>query len=88
MIRPFLHKGETRETRLKEFQELNNTNVVALREGSWLRVLGETNKNPTALKGNETDFDIILKGDLHARIFEPGTDPYEIEAGTSLKYLV
>lgn len=64
------HKGETRETRIKEFQNLNKTNVVGLREGSWLHV---------------TKDNIILRGPLAARIFEPGKTPYEVQPNSSLK---
>lgn len=67
------HKGETRETRIKEFQNLNPTSVVGLREGSWLAVKKQ---------------DIILKGSLKARIFESGKAAYEIAPETSLKNLV
>ena len=66
------HKGETRETRIKEFHHMNAMPVVGLREGSWLRV-----------KNN----DIILEGGLNARIFEKDEEPYEVENGTSLKDL-
>lgn len=66
------HKGETRETRLKEFQTLNNTAVVGLREGSWLAVSAD---------------DIILKGTLSARVFEVGKSAYELSTGSSLKTL-
>jgi dipeptidase E len=34
------HMGETREQRLKEFHEENDTVVVGLREGAWIRVEG------------------------------------------------
>lgn len=66
------HKGETRETRIKEFLNLNKTPVVGLREGSWLAI------------GKE---DILLKGDLQARIFEAGKEVYEIDPESSLKNL-
>ncbi|WP_103071114.1 dipeptidase PepE [Aquimarina sediminis] len=66
------HKGETRETRIKEFHNLNNQPVIGLREGSWLRV-----------KENQ----IILEGNLSARIFEKGKTPYEIEPNSSLSEL-
>lgn len=65
------HKGETRETRIKEFHNLNSQPVVGLREGSWLEV---TDK-------------IILKGTLNARIFEKGKEAYEVETGTDLTHL-
>ncbi|MCK8523945.1 dipeptidase PepE [Aquimarina sp. D1M17] len=64
------HKGETRETRIKEFHNLNSQPVVGLREGSWLRVYNN---------------DITLEGKLSARIFEQHKAPYELESGSSLK---
>ncbi|MFK8282452.1 dipeptidase PepE [Capnocytophaga cynodegmi] len=57
------HKGETRETRIKEFHKLNDIPVVGLREGSWICV--ENNK-------------IILKGNLTARIFLKNQEPKEV----------
>ncbi|WP_024769000.1 dipeptidase PepE [Aquimarina macrocephali] len=66
------HKGETRETRIKEFHNLNPQPVVGIREGSWLKVYN--NK-------------ITLEGSLSARIFEKGKEPYEIETGSSLSGL-
>ena len=56
------HKGETRATRIKEFHVFNDTTVIGLREGSWLRVEDEK---------------VSLKGDLTARIFLKGQEPYE-----------
>ncbi len=58
--------GETRETRISEFHTLNTIPVVGLREGSWLRIKGD---------------EIILKGELEARIFEQGKKPYEVKPG-------
>ena len=66
------HKGETRETRIKEFHGLNPQPVVGLREGSWLE-----------LKDNK----VTLKGSLKARIFKKDQVPFEIESGTDLSDL-
>lgn len=57
------HKGETRETRIKEFHKLNDIPVVGLREGSW--ICFENGK-------------IDLKGDLTARLFLKGEEPKEV----------
>ncbi|MFS4494931.1 dipeptidase PepE [Maribacter sp. 2308TA10-17] len=67
------HKGETRETRIKEFHQFNDIPVVGLREGSWILVQNQQ----TTLMGDG----------LTARIFEKDKIPYEIEANTSLEYL-
>ncbi|MEN8138167.1 MAG: dipeptidase PepE [Bacteroidota bacterium] len=64
------HKGETRETRIKEFHTQNKIPVVGLREGSWLEV---------------NDDIIILKGNLSARIFKADKTPYELESGSEIK---
>ncbi|MCL6218441.1 dipeptidase PepE [Zunongwangia pacifica] len=66
------HKGETRETRIKEFHHFNSQPVVGLREGSWL----ELDKN-----------EVFLRGKLSARIFKCSEDPYEVETGTKLTNL-
>ena len=63
------HKGETRETRIKEFHGINSQPVLGLREGSWLE-----------LKDNK----ITLKGELQARVFKKDKLPFEIETGTDL----
>ncbi|WP_299314506.1 dipeptidase PepE [uncultured Aquimarina sp.] len=66
------HKGETRETRIKEFHTINPQPVVGLREGSWLRI---------------HENDTTLKGDLSARVFEQNKSPSEITPGSSLSAL-
>jgi len=60
------HQGETRETRIREFHEENDTPVVGLREGSMLRV--------------EDDV-VTLIGLRPARIFRKGEDPVELAVG-------
>lgn len=66
------HKGETRETRIKEFHHFNTQPVVGLREGSWLRV---------------NDKSIMLNGKLSARIFEYNKLPFEVETDTEINTL-
>ena len=63
------HNGETRETRIKEFLTQNETKVIGLREGNWIRRIG----NRITVEGNET-----------TRIFEKNKEPYEINSGTAL----
>ena len=63
------HKGETRETRIKEFHVYNKIPVIGLREGSWLDV-----------KENE----ILLKGKLKARWFEKDKGPIELSPGSQV----
>ncbi|WP_299373487.1 dipeptidase PepE, partial [uncultured Kiloniella sp.] len=58
------HKGETRETRIKEFHAYNDIPVIGLREGSWLEVDGD---------------EIVLKGNLPARWFQNGKKTIEIQ---------
>jgi dipeptidase E len=57
------HMGETRETRILEFHEENETPVVGLREGAMLRLEGGS---------------IELRGLAGARIFRRGEDPVEV----------
>ncbi|WP_261512470.1 dipeptidase PepE [Chryseobacterium paludis] len=63
------HNGETRETRILEFLTQNDLKVVGLREGNWIRRIGEK---------------ITVEGSELTRIFEKGKEPYEIETGSSL----
>ena len=67
------HMGESRETRINEFHNLNDQLVVGLREGSSLSVLGN---------------DIILMGTKKAVIFKKGNKLFEIETGFNLKNLI
>lgn len=63
------HKGETRETRIKEYHTLNETPVLGLREGSWLDV---------------KEGSIILKGKLNARLFLQNKVPKEIQSHSNI----
>ncbi len=67
------HMGETREQRLKEFHEENETPVVGIREGAWIRVEGDR---------------AILGGSRGARIFRRGQEPEERGTGESLADLL
>lgn len=61
------HKGETREQRLREYLEENDTPVVGLREGSALRVEHGV---------------VTLVGVHPARIFRKGEEPFEVDTGS------
>ncbi len=66
------HMGETREQRLVEFLEENETPVVGIREGAWIRGSAGT----------------LRLGGLHAaRVFRRGADPEEREPGADLSDL-
>tara|TARA_Y100001958_G_C21202507_1_gene528985 strand:- start:997 stop:1701 length:705 start_codon:yes stop_codon:yes gene_type:complete len=67
------HMGESRETRINEFHNLNDQLVVGLREGSSLSIMGN---------------DIILTGTKKAVIFKKGNKLFEIEKGFNLKNLI
>jgi dipeptidase E len=67
------HMGESREERILQFLEENNTPVVGLREGAMLRVEA----------GSTT-----LKGSTGARIFRKGQAPLEIKPGTTLGEII
>jgi dipeptidase E len=64
-----LHMGESRETRIREFQVQQPLPVVGLREGSWIRVKGTT---------------VTLEGSESAKIFEAGKDAYELNPGKEI----
>jgi dipeptidase E len=67
------HMGETREERLLQYLEENDTPVVGLREGAMLRVEGGTT---------------LLNGSGGARIFCKGRPPLEILPGSDFKDLL
>lgn len=66
------HMGETRETRINEFHKLSSIPVVGLREGSWLEVYGN---------------DVILRGNLTARLFRAGEFAVEMAPSENLNFL-
>ena len=61
--------SETRDDRIREFHELNREPVVALREGSMLRVI---------------DSDVTLIGEPGGKLFRRRQPPMEIGAGTRI----
>lgn len=63
------HMGETREERIVQFLEENDTAVVGLREGAMLRI---------------ENGEISLRGSTGARIFRKGVDPIETLPGAQL----
>lgn len=67
------HMGETREERILQFLEDNDTPVVGLREGAMIR----------HERGSS-----MLKGSTGARIFRKGQQPIEAKPGAKLDELV
>ncbi len=57
------HMGETRETRIREFQVQQKTTVVGLPEGTWLRV---------------NDSEIYVKGEHSVVVFKPDETRFEV----------
>ncbi|MBL7961371.1 dipeptidase PepE [bacterium] len=67
------HQGETREQRINEFHEMNDTVVVGLREGAWLRIEGTS---------------VTLGGINGARIFRKNEVPTEYKPGANMDFLL
>jgi dipeptidase E len=67
------HMGETREERILQFLEENETPVLGLREGAWVRA---------------TEDSVILGGTNGARIFRRGQAPVEATTGNEISGLV
>ncbi|MEM6415984.1 MAG: dipeptidase PepE [Pseudomonadota bacterium] len=68
------HMGETRETRISEFHEENETPVVGLREGSAIRVI---------------DKKVLILGTQTARLFKRGEAAIELDPEQDIsEYLV
>lgn len=61
------HMGETREQRIREFHEENNTPVIGLREGAWLSITGKS---------------IVLGGTTGAKLFRTGKTPIDCINGS------
>ena len=60
---------ETREQRIREFHEENNTPVLGLREGAWLEITGTL---------------VTLRGATGAKLFQRGADPIECRRDETL----
>jgi dipeptidase E len=67
------HMGETQEERILQFLEENETPVVGMREGAWVRIENGL---------------MTLKGSSGARIFRRGHEPLEISPGSEISALV
>ena len=67
------HMGETQEERILQFLEENETPVVGMREGAWLRCENGA---------------VTLKGETGARIFRRGQPPVEARPGDNIADLV
>jgi dipeptidase E len=67
------HMGETREVRINQFLEENETTVVGLREGCMIQVERGVH---------------LLKGRTNARIFRRGYEPVEVQPGTTIDHLI
>jgi dipeptidase E len=67
------HKGETREQRIRQYQEEEGVPpVLAMREGSLLHIEGEK---------------AVLKGTLEALVFKGDGAPKSYKTGTNLAFL-
>ena len=67
------HMGETRDTRLREFHEENDTPVVALREGALLDVRGER---------------VAVRGEPGGKLFRRGLEPTPLASGDRIDELL
>ena len=67
------HKGETRETRIKEFHVIHDQPVLGLREGAMLFI---------------TDSSVKLQGSNGARLFLSRDEPAEFATGDEMGFLL
>ena len=67
------HMGETQEERILQFLEENETPVLGMREGAWVRVENQS---------------VRLRGSNGARIFRRGEKPVEAVSGDDISDLV
>jgi dipeptidase E len=67
------HMGETQEERILQFLEENETPVLGMREGAWVRIENRSVK---------------LRGSTGARIFRRGEKPVEAVTGDEISGLV
>jgi dipeptidase E len=67
------HMGETQEERILQFLEENQSPVLGMREGAWVRVENGV---------------VMLKGSSGARIFRRDRAPVEVTPGTDIAQLV
>jgi dipeptidase E len=67
------HMGETQEERILQFLEENETPVLGMREGAWVRVENRS---------------VMLRGSNGARIFRRGEKPIEAVPGDEISALV
>jgi dipeptidase E len=67
------HMGETQEERILQFLEENETPVLGMREGAWVRAENRT---------------VVLGGSRGARIFRRGKTPEEKTTGDEISGLV
>jgi len=71
---PAGHGGETRQQRIEEFLKVNpNLYVVGLREACLLEMQGQK---------------LVLKGAHPMRIFKNGMEPFEVQPGSNLDFLI
>jgi dipeptidase E len=67
------HMGETQEERILQFLEENETPVLGMREGAWVRAENQT---------------VVVGGSRGARIFRRGEGPVEKTTGDEISGLV